>query len=318
MQGLMERGQPVRALIRKAEDESILRERLRRDGYSKAQPEFFISDILDPEGLYEACDGIRHVYHCAGLVSFRKKDRDLLMNVNTKGTANLVNQAIAQNIHKFIHVSSVAALGVPKSPADVNETFVFENTTGVSAYALSKHLAEREIWRGIEEGLNAVIVNPSIILGRADWAKSSMKLFQRVSEGMTYYSPGSTGFVDVRDLVKTMIFLAESEYHSDLFVINGVNISYKDLFDKISREIGVKGPKKLAPRWIAEIMWRLEYLTYLITGREALLTKETVETAFRKRSYDSRKISDISGITFRSIEETIQWVVEGKRASGGF
>lgn len=305
---LLRRGKHIRALIRHEADQEKIFEKLRKEQTVASKLEFFISDILDPCGIFEATLGIEHIYHCAGLVSFNKADRKKLTETNTRGTANLVNQALENRCKKLVHVSSVSALGVPKSPADVNETFIFENTSEVSAYGLSKHLAEREVWRGIEEGLNAVIVNPSVLLGRGDWSRSSMRLFEHVEKGMTFYPPGSGGFVDTRDLVHLMIFLAESDIHSELFVINGTNITYKELFGMIAGEIKKPAPKREAKRWIAGIMWRAEHLLYLFTGRKPLLTRETVESAFRTRSYDSKKIQDIANFRFRPIEETIRWI----------
>lgn len=315
---LQKRGQSVRALIRRNEDAGKIWSRLESEGIFSPKVEFFTSNLLDPDGMFEACSDIKNIYHCAGLVSFSKSDRDQLIEANCRGTANLVNQALENKCRKLIHVSSVAALGVPKSAADVNETFIFENKSGVSAYSLSKHLAEREVWRGIEEGLNAVIVNPSIIIGKGDWSRSSMRLFERASKGMTFFSPGANGFVDARDLAALMITLAESNIHSELFVINGVNISYKDFFELLSRELGFSPPRQEASRWIAEIMWRIEHLLFLISGRKPLLTRETVDSAFRKKSYDSKKIQEIAGFTFTPLQDTLRWIAgdQGKNASG--
>lgn len=311
---LQRRGRGVRALVRKKSDEDKIISGLRKEGIEGKDLTFFESDILDPTGIFEACEGINHIYHCAGLVSFRKSDRQALMDVNCRGTANLVNQALDNRCKKLIHISSVAALGVPKFAASVDETFIFENTTGVSSYGLSKHLAEREVWRGVEEGLPAVIVNPSIILGRGDWGKSSMQLFERVRNGMTFYSPGSGGFVDARDLSRIMLFLAESDIQSELFVINGSNISYKALFELISQALGVRAPYREANRLIANFMWRMEHVLYLFSGRKPLLTRETVESAFRTRSYDSKKIMEVSNFQFTSLEETINWIADGREA----
>jgi dihydroflavonol-4-reductase len=309
---LVRQGNQVRAIIRKKSDGEKITERLIGLGIKDNYPEFHESDILDPSGIFEACEGIRNIYHCAGLVSFNRNDRDELIKVNSRGTANLVNQAILCNCNKFIHVSSVAALGVPKSASDVNETFHFENKAGVSFYALSKHLAEREIWRGIEEGLNAVIVSPSIILGSGNWKRSSMRIFDRAAHGMIFYSPGSGGFIDARDLASLMIILAESKIKSELFIVNGANISFHDLFNLICNELGVKAPKKRAPRWVAEIMWRMEKIIYTFTNRQPLLTRETVESAFKNKSYDSGKITEATKFKFTRIEETIKWIVESR------
>jgi nucleoside-diphosphate-sugar epimerase len=251
---------------------------------------WFKGDILDVLDVEEAMEGITHVYHCAAIVSFNPKDKALLYKTNVEGTANIVNASLDAGIEKLVYVSSVAALGRAREDKPIDESMTWSEATGNSVYGKTKYLAEMEVWRGIGEGLNAVIINPTIILGAADWNKGSAGIFKSVYNEFPWFTNGISGFVDVADVVKAMTLLMDSNITSERFIINGENVGYKDLFTTIASAFGKKPPTKQVTKTIAEIVWRVEAIKGLITGKKPLLTKETAHTAQLKVRFDNSKL----------------------------
>ncbi|MBC7722151.1 MAG: NAD-dependent epimerase/dehydratase family protein, partial [Pedobacter sp.] len=172
--------------------------------------EWFQGDILDIIGLEEAMESVTQVYHCAAIVSFNPKERKILYQTNIEGTANVVNGCLDMGIEKLVYISSVASLGRALKNEPINEAAKWIESTNNSEYAKTKFLAEMEVWRGIGEGLNAVIVNPSIILGASDWTKGSAAIFKSVYDEFPWFADGVNGFVDVVDVVDAMVQLMDS------------------------------------------------------------------------------------------------------------
>jgi dihydroflavonol-4-reductase len=255
-----------------------------------AEAEWIKGDILDLVSLEEAMDGVEQVYHCAAIVSFDPKERALLFKTNIEGTANVVNTAIEAGVKKLLFVSSVAALGRIREDAAIDETMNWTEETSNSEYGKSKYLAETEVWRGISEGLNAVIVNPVIILGAGDWNNGSSGIFKSAYNEFPWYTEGISGFVDVQDLVKAMILLMNSDISEQRFIISAENIKYQAVFSLIAKAVGKKPPFKKVTPFIASIVWRIEKIKGLITGKKPLLTKETAATAQAKVNFDNTKL----------------------------
>jgi len=265
------------------------------------------ADILDVCALDAAMEGIEAVYHCAGMVSFQPEDRDRLMRVNVEGTANVVNLSIARGVRKLVHVSSVAALGRASSGKVINESCKWEDSPNNSAYALSKYLGEMEVWRGIGEGLRAVIVNPSILLGMGkSWDKGSSGLVKNAYEEFPWYTNGVNGFVDVRDVARAMMQLMESEVSAERFILNGDNYSYRQLFSEMAEEMHKKPPYKEAKPWMGEVIWRMERIKRIFSHRPPLLTRETARTSQLKVYYENQKIQDfLPAFHFTPLRQTI-------------
>lgn len=252
--------------------------------------EWIKGDILDMQTLEEALQGIENVYHCAAIVSFNPKRKAELYKTNVEGTANVVNACIASNVKKLLHVSSVAALGRVKDNATINENMHWTEDTDNSAYGRSKYLSEIEVWRGIGEGLQAVIVNPSIILGAGDWNKGSSEIFKTAHNEFPWYTEGVTGFINVDDVVKAMMLLMESNITAERFILSAENLTYKDLFTEIAINFAKKPPHKKVTHFIAEVVWRLEAFKSIFTGSSPLLTKETAATAQTKVYFENSKL----------------------------
>lgn len=307
---LLKRGEKVRAIRR----ESSKIEKLEKIiSYYHKDPqgllknlEWVYGDILDIFSLEEAMDGVEKVYHAAAIISFNPSDHKKMIQINTKGTANIVNAALTKKIKKLCHVSSIASVGRDNTKDFVNENDQWTYSKRQSAYAVSKFESEREVWRGISEGLDAVIVNPSIILGPGHWGKGSSLIFSKLWKGLKFYTRGVTGFVDVRDVAEIMIQLMESTISNERFILNAENVSYKHLFENIAEELNVTRPKFYATKFMSELVWRLSKAQSLIRGKQPFITRETSRTANNKYYFSNEKICSALNFQFRSIEETIQ------------
>lgn len=263
-------------------------------------------NILDVVGLEEAMKGVEEVYHCAAIVTFNPKEREKLFKVNIEGTANVVNAYLDAGIRKMVYVSSVAALGRIREGQLINETMNWTEETSNSAYGQSKFLAEMEVWRGIGEGLDAVMVNPTIIVGPGDWNSGSSAIFKNVYNEFPWYSDGSTGFVDVRDVVKAMIDLMESDISAERFILSAENRGYRDVFNMIAKGFGKRPPYKKVTSSLAKIVWRWEAVKSRVSGKNPLVTKETAATALTKANFDNSKLKKfLPQFTYRPLEESI-------------
>ena len=271
------------------------------------QVEWLPGDILDVAGLEEALEGVDAVIHAAAKVSFGSGDRHLLYSTNIEGTANMVNAALLRNTARFIHVSSVAALGRTAGGETVNEEKKWEDSKLNTTYAISKYHAETEVWRGIGEGLNAVIVNPSTILGYGDWNESSCALFKNIYREFPWYSNGINGFVDVKDVAAAVVSLLKSEIAGERFILNGDNWSFRQLFNAIATGFGKKQPDREATPFLSSLAWRLEKVKTLFSGRPSLITRESARIARSKTRFDnSRILLRLPGFRFTPLEQTIR------------
>jgi dihydroflavonol-4-reductase len=263
-------------------------------------------DILDVVALEAAMQGITQVYHCAALVSFNPRRRQELYKINVEGTANIVNAALDAGVKKIVHVSSVAALGRIREDGPVDESMNWTPETNNSRYGESKYLAELEVWRGIAEGLEAVMVNPAVILGAGNWNDGSTKIFQSVYNEFPWYTEGTTGFVDVRDVAKAMLQLMDSSISAERFIVSADTRSYKNVFDLMAKAFGKKLPYKKVSPFIAALVWRIETIKSWFTKQDPLLTRETALTAMAKVKFDNAKLLQyLPEFKYHSIEETI-------------
>ena len=234
-----------------------------------------------------------------------------MYQVNVEGTANVVNMALEKNVKRFIHISSVAALGRKTNGGHVNEEKKWEESKVNTHYAKSKYKAELEVWRGISEGLNAVILNPSTILGYGDWNRSSCAIFKNVYEEFPWYSPGINGFVDVEDVAKATLLLMEANITGQRFIINGDTWSFKKLQDTIADAFGKKRPSKQTTAFLMAVAWRLEKLKSVFTGKKPLLTKESARVAQSQTYFENDKIlKALPGFSFTPLEESIKKACE--------
>lgn len=313
---LCEKGLNVRALYR--QESRINRVKKLFNYYAKERSEelwnlieWHKGDIEDLISLEDAFENVEKVIHCAAMVSFRNDDFRTLIQVNRQGTANVVNMALKHNIQWFCHASSTAAVG--KKPGHenlmLNEDSKWLQDVKVSGYAMSKYLSEKEVWRGFEEGLPAVAVNPCVIFGPGDWDESSLTIFRAVNRGLKFYAPGANAFVDVRDVSARILYLMEQHIIGERFLIVGENLSFKKMTATIAKTMGKKEASIEVKQWQMGIAWRLASLFSFITRKPTALTKEATETAFSITSYDTSKIDAIFPNPYISLEESVKNVV---------
>ncbi len=263
-------------------------------------------NILDVVGLEEAMKGVSEVYHAAAIVTFNPRRRNEMYKINIEGTANVVNAALEAGVRKMVYVSSVAALGRIREDQPINETMNWTPETSNSAYGQSKYLAEMEVWRGIGEGLDAVMVNPTIILGAGDWNGGSSALFKNAWKEFPWYAEGTTGFVDVRDVAQAMILLMKSDISAERFILSAENGTYRDVFTRMAQAFGKKPPYKKVTPFLAGLLWRWEAIKNAFAGTEPLLTKETAATALTKARFDNSKLLNaLPGFSYHTLDESI-------------
>ena len=268
--------------------------------------EWVAGDVLDVISLSEAMQDVDAVIHSAAVVSFDKRERRQMYNTNVDGTANVVNLALENGIKKLVHISSISALGRTATGEKVNEEKKWLNSKLNSHYGISKNKAEMEVWRAMGEGLDAVIINPSTVLGFGNWHDSSCAIFKNSYKGFPWYTKGVNGFVAVEDVAKIAVLLMESNITEERFIINHENWEFKKLFDAIADGFGQKHPKWQATPFLSSIAWRMEKVKSFLKNAKPLLTKETARIALSKTYWQNDKIlKALPEFSFMALEPCI-------------
>ena len=306
---LVNSGRPVRAIKRATSDTAMV---LKVFSYYVSNPgdlaskiEWVEADLMDHGAMEDAMAGITEIYHCGAVVSFYPKDHKAMLKVNIEGTANLVNQAIDHKVSKFCYVSSVATLAKAENNGLSTEETYWIPSKRNSVYSISKYGAEREIWRGMEEGLNAMIINPSVILGPGFWQDNS-GLFRLVWEGLKYYTRGVNGYVDVRDITRAMIALMEGNRFGERYICSADNLSYQFFFGLIAKHLGKPAPSVNVPPSMTALAWRIEAARAFITGSTPEVTREMATTTSQVYKYSSEKLCNELQFQFRPVEDSIR------------
>jgi dihydroflavonol-4-reductase len=269
------------------------------------QVEWIEGDVLDTFSLKQAMQGVEYVYHCAALVSFNPREIKEMLAINIDGTANVVNACIEGGIKKLCHVSSISALGQPEKGEVIDENSKWKTSRINSGYAISKYGAEREVWRGIEEGLDAVIVNPSLIIGAGCHPKAINKLFHKIKDFIPFYSQGVNGYVDVRDVARAMILVMGSEISGERFVLNSENLSYKEFFIKVADILKQPHPRIALNGSIMSFVARIEETRARLMHSTPLVTRENVRSVMAKSYYSSDKFRVAFDYTFIPISDSL-------------
>ena len=305
---LIENGESVRAIYRNLENIQKTKDLflLYKKEALFEKISWIQADIIDVSSLEMAFENVDYVYHCAALISFDPKDEDALRKNNIEGTANIVNFCIANNIKKLCFVSSIAALGDLKE----NEKIITEETEWNpekphSDYAISKYGAEMEIWRGQQEGLNSVIVNPGVILGPRIWKQGSGMLFKKIENGFPFYTKGTSGFIAVTDVVKIAVMLMKSDIKNERFTLIAQNIVFQDLFNSIADALIVKRPSIYVSPLLTRFLWRIDWFISAIFRSKRKLDRATAQASYSKNHYSNEKITKVLGTEFLDIHQYI-------------
>lgn len=263
------------------------------------------ANILDISQLNDAFTNVTQVYHCAAFISFDPNKHKALRKINIEGTANIVNFCISNNIEKLCYVSSIATTGKPINNEIITEETHWNPEDDNSFYAITKYGAEMEVWRASEEGVNVVIVNPGVILGAGVWSSASTQLFKKAHKGLTYYTTGTIGLIDVKDVVSIMIDLQKSDIINKRFILVAENWSYQKFLQTMTKALNANPPKKLAKPWLLQLAWRLDWLLHKLTGKERQLTKQMATSLTTKTIYSNQEIKNALKVEFTPINKTI-------------
>lgn len=268
--------------------------------------EWVDGDVLDVVSLQEALHGVDTVIHSAAVVSFQPAERKRMYQVNVDGTANLVNMALESGTRRIIHISSVAALGRTETASWVSEESKWEDNPIQTHYARSKFKAELHVWRGIAEGLEGLILNPSTILGYGDWTSGSCSLFKQIHDGFPWYTDGINGFVDVRDVARATRLALASSMTEQRYLICAENWTFKDLQQAMANGFGVKGPSRKATPFLLALAWRTAALKGWLTGKQELLSKESARVGISQTRFDNKKFLEaFPEFQYRPLQQTI-------------
>lgn len=280
--------------------------------------EWVDADVLDVVSLEDALEGVWAVIHAAAIVSFDRKDRDKMYQVNVEGTANVVNCAVESGVKRLIHVSSVAALGRTSRKEMVTEEKKWEDNSSNTHYAISKHHAEMHVYRGFAEGLEGVVINPSTILGYGNWHQSSCAIFKNAYKGFNWYTKGVNGFVGVEDVAEATVQLLESDISQERYILNAENWPFQKLFNTIADNFGKPRPAREATKAMGELAWRMESMKAMLTGSKPLLTRETAKVAQSQTSFDNSALCvALPGFSFTPLETVIANSCEKYKAALG-
>jgi dihydroflavonol-4-reductase len=269
-------------------------------------------DVLDILALEQAIEKVSYVVHAAAIVSFAPKDRAKMFKTNVEGTINVVNLCLEKHIKKLCFISSVAALGrkIPNEKTQnnlikIDEKATWEENPLNSNYAKTKYLAEMEVWRGQSEGLDSVIVNPSLILGEADWNKSSTQLLRYVYDEHKFYPEGNLNYVDVLDVAQCIYKLTISDISDERYILSAGQITYKDFFEKVAQRFYKKAPSILVGKSLTGIIWRLEAIRTFFTRNAPLITKETALSSSHSFEYENNKVTKALDFSFNNLDDSL-------------
>lgn len=313
---LLQENEQVKAIIRSPES---LKQIQTIFSFYTAAPTDYMSrivlvkaDLLNTDSLERALEGIETVYHCAAVVSTTNQSESIF-STNVVGTQNMVNAAMSAGVKRFCFVSSIAACG--NGNRVITENTPWNDTISHSVYALSKYASEQEVMAAIANGLNAVIVNPGVILGVSGSENGSAKIFSQVRKGLPFYTNGGTGYVDVRDVVKIMIALTHSTVHSEKFILSTENCSNREILDHIADAFGKRRPFIPLGKNVLKLIAALSEIFGIITGITPIVDRKSAETLCKREYYSSEKIRQLLDYKFIPITESIQDVCRFMKAA---
>lgn len=276
----------------------------------ESKVEWITADVTDMNGMYQAMENVDEIIHSAAVVSFDTRDNDMLYNVNVQGTANVMNAALEHKIKYTIHISSVAALGRAENKYNISEENKWTESKLNYNYAISKYLSEMEVWRAMNEGLPAVILNPSIILGNGDWQNGTSAMFRKVDNGLLFYPPGGSGFVSAKDIAEACILLLNKKVINERYILNAENMSFYDFFSEIAQALNVREPYIKANKVLATLYADWETLTARMRNTKPSVTRESLKTLGDNLFYNNQKFVNQFHFSYTPIKTIIHEVAD--------
>ena len=303
---LAQEGVPVRVFRRRGSRLDVL-------GDAAQEVEHAFGDITDPLTLREAMQGVAYVYHVAGNIGFgSSRVRNRMMSVNVDGTAAVVNAALAGGVRRLVHVSSVAALGRTTRPDGVlDEQAEWLRSRSSSTYGYSKYLAEMEVRRGVAEGLDAVMVNPSLIFGLGRKGENTRRMVDEIRrKRMRLFPIGGTSVVDVLDVVDGMVRAMQRGETGERFVLAAHNLSWEEIFRCLADAFGAPPPAIRLRPTVALLAACCSEAAAFVTRTEPLLPIAHAHFMSAMHRYDNARAREKLGWRPRPFEETAQRIAQ--------
>ena len=302
---------PVRALYHNKERIGLVRQLFsyyhKDPGNLLNKIEWVQGDILDYYSLVDHMNGISQVYHCAGMVSFNPAEIRKMTDINVRGTTHVVNACLEQKIDRLCHVSSIAALGDSQDGNLIDESSLWSQESYSTPYSRSKYRSEMEVWRGIFEGLNAVIINPSVIIGPGIWSGPIPELYYLIKAGLWYYPTGASGFVDVRDVVRVMISLADSNIRSERFIVSAENRTLREVIGFFAESIQKPVPDHPLTPGMIRAACLFEKIRSFLTGKSPRVNPTSMRSASAITAYSNHKIVNALSFAFIPVKEAVSF-----------
>lgn len=306
---LLKKGEKVRAAKRPSSNISEVKHSYQ---FYTENPEAFFRqiewvdvDFDDIHAVEAALKDVTEVYHCAAKVSFHPKDEKEMNHTNIKGTENLLFACEGSGVQKFMHVSSIAVLDSFNDQGELDEDSDFNPKIEHSAYAISKHLSEMEVWRASAEGLNTIIINPGMIIGTGNWGKSSGDIFPTFEKNAFTFSGGSN-YVDVRDVAKTAIDLMERNKFGERFILISENKKYTEIGNQIRRKLGLKDASILSNGILNTGRWLNVLFGWLIPQLK-MATKTNIEAVTSSSFISNKKVKEVLNFEFIPVQESVEF-----------
>lgn len=309
---LLKAGNKVRAIYRKSSNLLVVKKVFSYYLSSEETDLYFNridwqeADLNDIFNLTKAFEGITYVYHSAAMISFDPSDEKELRKINIEGTANIVNLCIAGGIKKLCFISSISTMDLTPGEKEISENFTWHQEQSHSDYAISKHGAEIEVWRGSQEEVPVVILNPGIIIGPGFWDSGSGQIFKRIDAGLNYHFPKTTGFVGVQDVVNAAICTMESSTKNEQFILVAENLEFKTVLEMIAESIDKPAPKRALKPWMVFIGWIYQSIMGNLFGKKRQITKKDTKALFRHTFYSNQKFISRFNFKFTPVQETIR------------
>lgn len=299
----------VRQLVAQGATVRVLHRRSSRLQLLSGLPiECVIGDITDRDSVMHAVEGADVIYHVAGAVSFWPRDRARLVKVNVQGTRHIVQAAVRHRVRRLVYTSSIATIGYRDDGRPADETTPYNWARYGIPYMETKWAAEREVLVGVEQGLDAVIVNPAVIFGPRDVNFHSGRMIQFIQQGkLPGYPPARMTVCDIDDVVEGHLRAMERGRTGHRYILGGETLSFREIFRTIAQVVGVPFPDREIPVSVYFLVALGHELVGWLGGRPPAMTRDMI-TAMRRQScgYSSEKACAELGYRITPFRETIE------------
>lgn len=259
----------------------------------------------DIAATHDLVHGHDWVIHNAGLISYRKGDKEKLLDINQTGTQQIVNACLASSVSHLVYIGSIASLGKEKNGVTLDEKSPWLDNAFSTNYGLSKYLGELEVWRGNGEGLPVSVVLPSLIMGAGHEDSTGIHLVDQMITKPGYYPGGQTGFIAAADIAAFVVLLLQQHRTGERWLLSHVNLTFAELYKRISEKLKLKKKFRPAPKLLSGI-----YLHAASLLGKGHLGPELLNQSYSTFSYNGSKSLSVEGFAYTDIDEAIEEMVD--------